>query len=258
MLTSSQVFIKHLDTSNINNAYVSGMKEDLKLNSNQSLSLSLRRNIGSSNQAFRYSLFGTFHNIGYLLCQVPSLLILSRPKLALWFLPTMEVLWSILTFAQSQIDSARSIFGARFMLGVLETPVASGSFYILSSWYRPSELFKRAGVWYVTNNLGGMIGGYLQAAAYTRLNGVNGMPGWRWLFIVDGCISLPLSILGFFLFPGIPESGKRWWLTQEEYLLARRRMQDEGVARSRRITMRMVKRIFKRWHFYVAVFSYTL
>ncbi len=75
----------------------------------------------------RYSLFGTFYNIGYLLCQIPSLMILSRPKLAPYFLPTMEVLWSVLTFAQCKLDSAATIYGTRFLLGVLETPVASGS-----------------------------------------------------------------------------------------------------------------------------------
>ena len=61
----------------------------------------------------------------------------------------MEVLWSILTFAQSRLDGAASIYGTRFLLGVLETPVASGSLFILSSWYKPEELFKRAGLWYV-------------------------------------------------------------------------------------------------------------
>lgn len=61
----------------------------------------------------------------------------------------MRVLWSILTFAQSQLQSAEQIYGTRFLLGVLETPVASGCLFILSSWYKPDELFKRAGLWYV-------------------------------------------------------------------------------------------------------------
>ncbi|KAH8656001.1 vitamin H transporter [Tricladium varicosporioides] len=232
-------FLKWLDSANINNAYVSGMKEDLHLNGNQ------------------YSLFGTFYNIGYLLCQVPSLLILSRPRFAQYFLPTMEVLWSILTFAQSQLNSGAAIYGTRFLLGVLETPVASGSLYILSSWYRPNELFKRAGVWYVSNNIGVMFGGYLQAAAYTHLNGVHGMAGWRWLFIIDGCISLPIAIIGYALFPGLPASSKPWWLTEEEHLLARRRMRDEGVEQSRALSWKVIRRVFTKWHFYIAVLCYT-
>jgi MFS family permease len=170
----------------------------------------------------------------------------------------MEVLWSILTFAQSRLNSAQTIYGTRFLLGVLETPVASGSLYVLSSWYRPNELFKRAGVWYISNNLGVMFGGYLQAAAYNNLNGVHGMAGWRWLFIIDGCISLPLAFLGYFLFPGLPASGKPWWLTEEEHLLARRRMRDEGVEQSKTLSWKVIKRVFSKWHFYIAVLCYTL
>jgi MFS family permease len=97
----------------------------------------------------RYSLFGTFYNVGYVITQVPAMLLLSRPRWSRWFLPGMEVAWSVLTFAQARLRSAADIYGTRFLLGVLETPVASGSLFILSSWYKPEELFKRAGLWYV-------------------------------------------------------------------------------------------------------------
>lgn len=163
-----KVFLKWLDSSNINNAYVSGMKEELNLYGNQ------------------YSYFGTFYNCGYLVFQIPSLLLLSRPKIAKYYLPLMEVLWSIVTFTQSQMRNERDIYGTRFLLGLLETPVASGTTYVLGSWYKPEEVFKRTGVWYVSNNIAVMFGGYLQAAAYKNLNGVGGMAGWRWLFIIDG------------------------------------------------------------------------
>ncbi|KAF6819067.1 vitamin H transporter, partial [Colletotrichum musicola] len=233
-------FLKWLDSSNINSAYVSGMKEELKLYGNE------------------YSMFQTFYNIGYIICQVPAMLLLSRPKYSRYFLPTMEVLWSILTFAQCKLQNASQIYGTRFLLGVLETPVASGSLFIMSSWYKPEELFKRAGLWYVSNNIGVMFGNYLQAAAYSNLNGVHGMAGWRWLFIIDGCISLPISIMGYFIFPGMPSSGKPWWLTQAEYELGQRRMRDVGVEEPKKITTRMLRRLFCHWHWYVGVLAYVL
>lgn len=105
------------------------------------------------------------------------MMIISRPKLARYYLPTMEVLWSILTFTQSRLQNEKQIFGLRFLLGVLETPASTGSIYLLTSWYRPDEVFKRAGVWYVSSNIGAMFSGYLQAAAHKGLNGVHGMSG---------------------------------------------------------------------------------
>ncbi|RYP93820.1 hypothetical protein DL770_000016 [Monosporascus sp. CRB-9-2] len=201
-------FIKWLDSSNINHAYVSGMKEDLQLNGNQ------------------------------------------------YYLPTMEALWSMLTFVQCRLQNEKQIFGIRFLLGVLETPASTGSMYIMSSWYRSDELFKRCGVWYISSNLGSMMGGYLQAAAYTNLNGVAGMAGWRWLFIIDGIISMPIAIAGYFFFPGLPNSPKVWWLKKREQKLAQLRMKHDGVKESRKIGKRMLKRVFTHWHFYIAVATY--
>ncbi|KAH3919135.1 hypothetical protein HBI56_100340 [Parastagonospora nodorum] len=236
---SFMFFLKWLDSSNIKNAYVSGMKEELHLYGNE------------------YSLFDTFYNVGYLVFQVPSLLLLSRPKIAKYYLPTMEVLWSIVTFTQSQMRNRNDIYGTRFLLGLLETPVASGTTYVLGSWYRPEEVFKRTGVWYVSNNIAVMFGGYLQAAAYKNLNGVGGMAGWRWLFIIDGVISLPIAFAGFFIFPGLPSSGKPWWLTPAEHDLAKRRMINAGIAPSKELSWTVIRRTFTRWEFYMGVLCYT-
>lgn len=101
-----------------------------------------------------------------------------------------------------------------------------------------------------------MFGGYLQAAAYTNLNGVNGMSGWRWLFIIDGCISLPIALVGFVIFPGMPSSAKPFWLTTEQHELGRRRMREVGVESPKRITLQVLKRVFGHWHWYVGVLTY--
>lgn len=215
------------------------MKEELNLNGNQ------------------YSLFGTFYNVGYLVFQIPSLLLLSRPKIAKYYLPTMEVLWSIVTFTQSQMRNERDIYGTRFLLGLLETPVASGTTYVLGSWYRPEEVFKRTGVWFVSNNIAVMFGGYLQSAAYKNLNGVGGMAGWRWLFIIDGVISLPIAFAGYLIFPGLPSSKKPWWLTQDEHDLARARVAAIGIEPSKKLNWGIVKRTLRRWEFYLGVTAYT-
>ncbi|KAH7002428.1 major facilitator superfamily domain-containing protein [Ilyonectria destructans] len=231
-------FIKWLDQSNISNAYNSGMKEDLNI------------------KGIEYNLFSTFYNIGYLVLEIPSMMIISRPKLSRWYLPICETLWSIITFIQCRNNSSEMIYGMRFLMGLFETPAATGSLYILSSWYRADEVFKRAGVWYVSSNIGAMFAGYMQAAAHAGLDGKLGMQGWRWVFIVDGIISLPIAIAGFFLFPGLPTSPRIWWLKEEEQKLALARMQDDGVRKSSKIGKRMLKRVFTHWHFYFAVVTY--
>jgi len=134
------------------------MKEELNIRKPVSLPACLPHNY-VSNEGNRYSLFGTFYNCGYLVFQIPSLMLLSRPKIARWYLPIMEVLWSIVTFCQSQMRHEHDIYGSRFLLGLLETPVAPGTTYVLGSWYKPEEVFKRTGVWFISNNVAVMFGG---------------------------------------------------------------------------------------------------
>jgi ACS family pantothenate transporter-like MFS transporter len=61
-----------------------------------------------------------------------------------------------------------------------------------------------------------MFSGFLQAAAYTDLHNVQGLAGWRWLFIIDAIITLPIAVAGFFFLPDMPLQGNApWWLSQE-------------------------------------------
>ena len=78
----------------------------------------------------------------------------------------------------------------------------------------------------------------------------------RWVFIIDGIISLPIAIAGFFLYPGVPTSPRVWWLSEDDQKLAQARMQDDGMRKSKKIGKKMLKRVFRKWHFYIAVGTY--
>ena len=68
------------------------------------------------------------------------------------------------------------------------------------------------------NPLGSMFSVYLQMAAYKDFSGVNGLAGWRWPFIIDGVITLP--IVNVALFPALSISIERWFLSEAEFELA--------------------------------------
>ncbi|KAH8194767.1 hypothetical protein TruAng_011072 [Truncatella angustata] len=152
--------------------------------------------------------------------------------------------------------NAQILYVARFFVGALEAPVFAGTHFILGSWYSGPELFKRAGMWFVCNPLGSMISGYLQAAAYTHLSGVGGMPGWRWLFIIDGIITIPVALSGFLLFPGIPDSPRAFFLTESEIDLAKKRLERAKVTRAGKLDLDVFKRSLRRWHIWLFVFCY--
>lgn len=231
-------FIKFLDQTNISNAYVSGLKEDFSLYGDE------------------LNYINVCYFTAYVIFQVPGMLLMSRPKLARWLLPTLEVLWGIVTFAQCRVTNIQQIYACRFIIGMLEAPVFAGTHFILGSWYSGPELFKRAGTWFVCNPLGTMVSGYLQSAAYTNLSGVYGMPGWKWLFIIDGVITVPCALLGFWIFPGVPDSPKVFFLTDADVTLAKQRLERSGIRRPGKLDFDVFKRTLSRWHIYVFVFCY--
>ncbi|KGO45054.1 Major facilitator superfamily domain, general substrate transporter [Penicillium expansum] len=231
-------FVKYLDQTNISNAYVSGLKEDFGLYGNE------------------LNYFNVCYFTSYVLFQIPGLLLMSRPKLARWLLPTLEVLWGICTFAQSRVTNVHQLYALRFLVGMFEAPVFAGTHFILGSWYTGPELFKRAGTWFICNPLGSMVSGYLQAAAYTNLSGVGGMPGWRWLFVIDGIFTIPVALLGFFIFPGIPGSPRPFYMTERDVALAKERTVRAKIRQPGKMSLDVFKRSFKRWHIWVFITCY--
>ncbi|ORY29542.1 major facilitator superfamily domain-containing protein [Naematelia encephala] len=233
-------FAKFLDQSNITNAYVSGMKED----------------IGAYGNALNY--FNVAFYTAYVVGQIPMMVPQTKPKIAPYFLPTLEVVWAVLTFCQSRVGKLWHVYLLRALIGFFEAPSFGGTHLILGSWYRREELFKRAGVWFMGNSLGSMFSGYLQAAAYKNLNGVRGMEGWRWLFVIDGVITLPIAFIGFLLFPGLPNSPKRWYLTDDEYALASSRLiAEKGQdGRDHGIKWSTIKNTLRKPMWWICVPSY--
>ncbi|KAK4699017.1 MFS transporter, ACS family, pantothenate transporter, partial [Phenoliferia sp. Uapishka_3] len=123
-----------------------------------------------------------------------------------------------------------------------------------------------------------MFSGFLQAAAYKNLNGqseilaslmrtayllcgtgVNGLAGWRWLFIIDAIITIPIAIFGFLFLPDSPWDAKpSFILSAADIDLARARMKAAGRAEAEPWSKAKAKRIFSSWHIYVFPLLYVI
>jgi len=126
--------------------------------------------------------------VGYVIGQIPSNLLLTRvsPR---WVIPSLEVGWGIATICTSTVKSYKALYALRFLVGLFESGFYPGIHYLLGSWYTPQELGKRAMIFWLAGSVGTMFSGFLQAAAYTHLDGVHGNAGWRWygIFTSFGC-----------------------------------------------------------------------
>ncbi|KAK1955672.1 major facilitator superfamily transporter [Colletotrichum sublineola] len=235
-LASLGYFIKYLDQVNINNAFVSGMKEDLGLYGNE------------------LNYMQVCWTVGYVVGEIPSNMLLTRIRPGIW-IPVCEVTWSVLTILLAKCSTATHIYVLRFFIGLAESTFYPGMQYIIGSWYRKDELAKRSCLFHAMGNVGSMVSGYLMAGTH-NLDGVHGYHGWQWLFIVNTVVSLPIAISGFFFLPDLPEITKAWYFTPEEIALAKKRMELEGRAKRAPYTKSKFIKIFSSWHIWTLVILY--
>ncbi|KAF4301793.1 putative major facilitator superfamily transporter protein [Botryosphaeria dothidea] len=232
-------FIKYLDQTNISNAYVSGMKEELGLYGNE------------------LNLMTTYYNIGYIIGAPLSNLLLTviLPRI---HLPACLLTWSVFVLALFRAQNAVQIYILRFFIGFFESAALPGLHYVIGSWYRRSELGRRSAFFVISGVLGQMFSGYLQSGLYTGMNGRGGLSAWRWLFVFDFVLAVPVVLYGATCFPDTPKSSTAWWLNGWEKRRARERMEEEGRAEAGKMDWSAVRRIFGSWQLYVFCVAWSL
>jgi len=178
-------------------------------------------------------------------------------KLLAWALMAYSIthvvyIWvcPFLTFCTSAVHRIEQVYAIRFFQGMVESSTFVGVHYILGSWYKPAELGKRSGIFTSSGLIGTLFSGILQGAIYRNLNGVSGRSGWRWLFIIDGIITMPIALYGFLVFPDLPQTTKAFYLNEEERELAYTRLQGQVQVNRSPLSWNLARRVLGRWRWY--------
>ncbi|VVT55469.1 uncharacterized protein SAPINGB_P004612 [Magnusiomyces paraingens] len=204
-------WVKYLDQSNLNNAYVSGMKEDLGMKGNDLVNTQV------------------VYTVGSVVFQIPMMYLIHRyPSNIL--LPSMDIAWGLFTLAIYRSTSVGMLQALRFFVGVFESAFYPTIHYLYGSWYKPAEYTRRGGIYYFGQMLGLLTSGLITASCYENLTGVHGLDGWRWMYIVDAIITLPVAVLGVYMLPGVPKQCYSLFLTDEDIFVARERLRKANIA----------------------------
>ncbi|KAL2284886.1 hypothetical protein FJTKL_08701 [Diaporthe vaccinii] len=195
---------KVLDSSATSTAYVSGMKEDLKLYGNE------------------LNYLNTTYMVGFITLQIP-LAVLMTPFSATYFIPGADLIWGVLTLLQYKVTNVHQLYVIRFFVGAAGSLFFPAVQWYLGCWYKRSELRRRGALFFIASQIGGMSSGYIQSGAHATLDGKHGIEGWRWLYIIYGVVWL--ALLGSRLVPfffsqadGVSSnSGLSLWLKEEGY-----------------------------------------
>lgn len=238
-------WVKYLDQTNLNNAYVSGMKEDLGMKGNDLVNTQ------------------SIYTVGAIVFHLPFMYLIHKYPTN-YLLPAMDVGWGLFTLAIFKAKNTSQLQVFRFFVGAFESAFYPTINYILGSWYTPSEYARRAGIFYWGQMLGVLTAGLLQAAAFKNLHLVNGLEGWRWMFIIDAIITFPIGIIGIWALPGIPAKCYSVFLTDEEIYLGRERLRRLKINveddSNTFFTLKLWKDMLSKWNFWlftlVNVFSW--
>ncbi|SCO33810.1 unnamed protein product [Fusarium fujikuroi] len=180
---------------------VAGLKEALELSGNQ------------------YNVLLSMASAGMLVGQIPSSIIIHKIRPRIW-MSSMVVVWAGLTMASAACKTYAQLCAVRFLMGLAEASTYAGSIYIMGSWYKSNEIAKRTAMFTVAGQVGKMFAGAMMAAIHESMEGHAGLEGWQWVFLIDGIITLPVAIFGFFFFPDVPEYTDASYLSDKERQLA--------------------------------------
>lgn len=163
--------------------------------------------------------------VGYILMQIPSNLFLNKVGKPAIYLPTVMVIWGVISAATGGVQSYGGLLAVRFILGFVEAAYFPGVLFFLSSWYTRKELAFRTALLYSGSLISGAFSGLIAAGITNGLDGARGISAWRWLFIIEGAITVTIALMAFFILPNFPRTTT--WLTEQQRQLAVWRLQED-------------------------------
>lgn len=159
-----------------------------------------------------YGLGGGLFFLSYALLEVPSNLLLMRFGARRWIARIM-LTWGVLATAMMLVRTPVEFYVLRFLLGAAEAGFFPGVVFYLMQWFPAAHRGRAISRFYVAFPLSSLLMGAL-AGWLLSLQGVLGLAGWQWLFIVEGAPAMLLSGVILWLLPDRPEDAA--WLTSAE------------------------------------------
>ncbi|KAH7183386.1 major facilitator superfamily domain-containing protein [Fusarium flagelliforme] len=199
--------LAHIDRGNIGNAKIEGMDKDLGLVGNQ------------------YNIASTIFFVPYIIFEVPSNIILKKVRPSIW-LSFLVLSWGIVMTCMGVVQNFEGLVACRVILGVFEAGFFPGAVFIVSSWYPRHELQQRLAIFYTASAFSGALSGLL-AFGIARLDGARGIAGWRWIFLIEGAVTVAAALVMPLLIIDTPERAK--WLSDDEKRYIDLRLRMSGV-----------------------------
>jgi MFS transporter, ACS family, tartrate transporter len=150
--------------------------------------------------------------LGYSTFEIPSNLLLYKVGARRW-LARIMVSWGLVSAANAFVVGPHSFYGVRLLLGIMEAGFFPGVTFFLAAWF-PAQYRTRMLAWFLVGiPLSSLIGAPV-CGLLLQMDGIWGLAGWQWLFLLVSLPCVPLGFLTLRLLADRPQSAS--WLTQHE------------------------------------------
>lgn len=186
--------------------------------------------------------------IPYILAELPSNLILKKvgPRI---LLPTLCTMWGLITVVQSKSQTFGGFVACRFFLGLFEGGLFPGIILYLSGFYRRHELQVRIALFFSAASMSGAFSGLL-AAAIQQMDGIRGLRGWQWIFILEGLFTVCFGLFSFFMLPNGPETALTLHPEHVEHCISRMQL-DANHFETEKVTVKKVVSVLLDLHVWI-------
>ncbi|PNS19670.1 hypothetical protein CAC42_7514 [Sphaceloma murrayae] len=224
--------LSFLDRTNIGNARLANLERDLGmtgLDYNNALAI-----------------FFPF----YVAAEIPSNIMMKRTRPSIW-IPTIMVAWGICCTLMGIVKNYEGLMAARAALGFAEGGLFPGVTYYITMWYRRHECGLRMAIFFSAATAAGAFGGLL-ARGITEMDGLGGLSGWAWIFVLEGILTIIVAVTAFFIMSDYPDTAK--FLTTEEKAEIVRRLKKDRSSLSDEFNMKFFWAAIGDWKIWVHMF----
>ncbi|KOS17141.1 putative transporter [Escovopsis weberi] len=203
--------MNYLDRNNIGAARLKGLQADLGLNNTQ------------------YATCLSILYVGYILMQVPSNMFINRIERPSLYISVAMTCWGLISTLSGVAQNFHGMVLIRFFLGFVEAAFLPGALLILSKWYTRRELTTRNALLFCGNLISNAFSSLVAAGVLSNMQGVLGHAAWRWLFFIEGAVTMLVAVSAAFILPDLPHNA-RGFTDEERYVAQLRMFEDVGEA----------------------------
>lgn len=153
-------------------------------------------------------------------------IILKRTTPKIW-LPTLTLAWGIVATLMGVTQNLAGFFVVRLFLGITESGLFPGVVFYFSMWYKRRERQYRIALFFSAASLAGAFGGIL-AFGIAKMDGVGNYAGWRWIFIIEGLLTIVIAFGAYFFIANYPDTAR--FLTDKERIVIKKRLANDSDA----------------------------